>query len=82
MSKSRQVTYSQALTELEKIVGEIEAEEIDVDSLAEKVKRAAYLIKFCRSRLRGTEDEVKKALAEVEEEQGGEGRAEVEIDGY
>jgi exodeoxyribonuclease VII small subunit len=67
---------------LEKIVGEIEAEEIDVDTLAEKVKRAAYLIKFCRSRLRGAEEEVKKALAEMEEEQGGEGGTEEEIDGY
>lgn len=82
MSKSRQRTYSQALTELEKIVGEMESEEIDVDVLTEKVKRAAYLIKFCRSRLRSTEDEVKKALAQIEEEQSGADGAEEEIDGY
>jgi len=82
VSKSRQRTYSQALTELEKIVGEMESEEIDVDVLTEKVKRAAYLIKFCRSRLRSTEDEVKKALAQIEEEQSGADGAEEEIDGY
>ncbi len=82
MGKSRQITYSQALTELEKIVGEMESEEIDVDVLAEKVKRAAYLIKFCKSRLRGTEEEIKKALAEIEEEQAGGGGAEEEVDGY
>jgi len=70
------------LTELEKIVGEMESEEIDVDVLTEKVKRAAYLIKFCRSRLRSTEDEVKKALAQIEEEQSGADGAEEEIDGY
>jgi exodeoxyribonuclease VII small subunit len=82
VSKSRQRTYSQALTELEKIVGEMESEEIDVDVLTEKVKRAAYLIKFCRSRLRSTEDEVKKALAQIEEEQSGADGAAEEIDGY
>ncbi len=82
MGKGRQITYSQALTELEKIVGEMESEEIDVDVLAEKVKRAAYLIKFCKSRLRGTEEEVKKALAEMEEEQAGGGGAEEKVDGY
>ena len=67
MSKSRQLTYSQALTELEEIVSKIESEEIDIDVLAEKVKRAAYLIQFCRGKLRATEDEVKKSLSELKE---------------
>ncbi|PKL51407.1 MAG: exodeoxyribonuclease VII small subunit [Nitrospira bacterium HGW-Nitrospira-1] len=65
MSKSKQLTYSQALTELEEIISEIESEEINVDVLAEKVRRAAYLIKFCKDRLRNTEEEVKKALSEI-----------------
>jgi len=67
VSKSRQMTYSLALTELEQIINEIESEEINVDVLAEKVKRAAYLIKFCKDRLRNTEREVKKVLSEIEE---------------
>lgn len=67
MSKSRQMTYSLALTELEEIISEIESEEINVDILAEKVKRATYLIKFCKGRLRNTEEEVKKVLSEIEE---------------
>jgi exodeoxyribonuclease VII small subunit len=72
MSKGKQITYSQALTELEKIVGEIESEEIDVDAVAEKVKRAAFLITLCRSRLKDTGEEVKKVLAGMEENTGGE----------
>lgn len=67
MSKSKQLTYSLALTELEEIISEIESEEINVDILAEKVKRATYLIKFCKGRLRNTEEEVKKVLSEIEE---------------
>jgi len=70
------------LSELEKIIGEIESEDTDLDVLSEKVKRAAYLIKFCRGRLRSTEEEVKKALSEIEEGTGSEGSSEKEIRGY
>jgi len=67
VSRNRQLTYSQALTELEEIIAEIESEEINIDSLAEKVKRATYLIKICKSRLRNTEEEVKKVLSGIDE---------------
>jgi exodeoxyribonuclease VII small subunit len=67
MAKSRELTYSQALNELEKIVAEIETEEVDVDALAEKIKRASFLITFCKGKLRTAEDEVKKVLSEMEE---------------
>ena len=66
MSKNRKMTYSLALTELEQIINEIESEEINVDVLAEKVKKAACLIKFCKDRLRNTEEEVSKVLSEIE----------------
>jgi len=68
MAKSRELTYSQALNELEKIVAEIESEEVDVDALAEKIKRASFLITFCKGKLRTAEDEVKKVLSEIEEQ--------------
>jgi len=55
------------LTELQQIINEIESEEINVDVLAEKVRKAAYLIKFCKDRLRNTDKEVKKVLSEIEE---------------
>jgi exodeoxyribonuclease VII small subunit len=55
------------LTELEEIINEIESEEINIDVLAARVKRASYLIKFCKGRLRNTEEEVKKVLSEIEE---------------
>lgn len=82
MGKVKQITYSQALSELEKIVGEIESEKIDVDLLAEKVKRAAYLIKFCRTRLRSTEEEVKKAMDELNGTEEAAKASEEETDGY
>jgi exodeoxyribonuclease VII small subunit len=67
MAEKKKLTYSQAIGELEKIINEIEAESVDVDVLGEKVKRAIYLIKFCKSNLRTTEEEVKKVLSDIEE---------------
>jgi exodeoxyribonuclease VII small subunit len=65
--KSEQMTYGAAIGELERIVAEIEGENVDVDALAEKVKRASVLIAFCRGRLRETEVEVKNVLADIED---------------
>jgi len=52
------------LTETEAILSEIEAQEVDIDTLAEKVRRASELIAFCRARLRQTQDDVDKVFTE------------------
>ena len=69
MSEKKKLNYTKAIAELEQIINEIETESIDVDVLTERVKRAAYLIKFCRGNLRTTEEEVKKALSDIDEKQ-------------
>ena len=63
---SEELTYKTAITELEEIVRDIESGEIDVDVLAEKVRRSKELIKFCRDRLKGTQDEVSKLLVDFD----------------
>lgn len=68
MPKNRELTYSQALKELEKIVTDIESEEVDIDILAEKIKRASQILTFCKGKLKTAEDEVKKVLAEIDDE--------------
>ncbi len=65
MSKS--ITYRQAIEELETIVSEIENEEISVDELSEKVKRASQLIVLCKTKLTKTEEEVSKVLEEMKQ---------------
>jgi exodeoxyribonuclease VII small subunit len=67
-AKKKELSYSEAMAELEAIVGGIESEAIDVDSLAEQIKRAQYLIGFLKGRLRSTEEEVKKVLSGLEKE--------------
>ena len=46
------LTYDKAYTELKAIAQQIDNESITVDVLAQKVKRAADLIKYCQEKLR------------------------------
>ncbi len=66
MNEEKELTYAEALAELEKIIKEMESGEIDVDTLTEKVKRADYLYKFCLSRLKKVEDEVQSIMENIE----------------
>jgi len=70
MRNNKKLTYNQAIDELEGIIEEIETESIDVDALANKVKRAAHLINLCKNNLRNTEKEVKKTLTEIDKKSG------------
>ncbi|MFQ3573377.1 MAG: exodeoxyribonuclease VII small subunit [Thermodesulfovibrionales bacterium] len=60
MKSHKDLTYLKALNELKEIVSNIESQEIDIDVLTEKVKRATELINFCRHKLRSTEEEIDK----------------------
>jgi len=68
MTKEREVGYAEALAELEVILGELESDDVDVDTLAHHVARAATLIELCRERIGNArlriEDVVKKLDAE------------------
>jgi len=63
---SEEITYTEAFEELQGIVSEIEQGEISVDELSEKVKRAAQLIKICKTKLTTTEEDVNKILKELD----------------
>lgn len=65
---NKKLTYSTALEELENIIQEIENEEISIDDLSLKVKRASKLLKFCKEKLRSTEEDINAILGEMETE--------------
>lgn len=60
------LTYEAAYQELAFIAREIENESVSVDVLAQKVKRASDLITFCQTKLKSTEAEVNKIIAQME----------------
>ncbi|MCK5028553.1 MAG: exodeoxyribonuclease VII small subunit [Bacteroidales bacterium] len=64
----KEISYSEAIIELENILKEFEDGEPDIDNLSEKVKRVSVLISLCKKKLKHTEDEVQKILDNIETE--------------
>ena len=56
------VIYEQAVSELEAIVRKMENDQLDIDTLAEQLKRAKSLIQLCKDKLTKTDDEIRKIL--------------------
>ncbi len=61
MAKEKQ-SYKEAVIEIENILELIENEELDIDELSVKVKRASTLIKTCKQKLMDTQKEVESIL--------------------
>ena len=61
-----EIGYADALAELESILEEIEDDAVDVDVLAARVKRAAQLLRVCRSRINAAKVEVTQIVAELD----------------
>lgn len=61
MAKKDQ-SYTSAIQELEKILDKLESGDMDVDVLAEEIKRASALLKLCKDKLYKTDAEIKKIL--------------------
>jgi len=56
------LTFDKAFSDLSKLVNLIEDDKIQVDTLSEKVKEANELIKFCETRLRTIDKEIKGSI--------------------
>lgn len=60
----RDFSYTEAMAEIERIMTKLRGESVDVDTLTAEVKRASELIDKCKSKLRTTEEEVRKLFNE------------------
>lgn len=60
------LSYTQAVTELEKIIGMMQSDRCDIDTLSHYTRRATELIAACRSRLTATDRELRDILATLE----------------
>lgn len=61
---AKKETYQQAMERLEKIVRQIDNNELDIDMLGEKIKEANDIIVFCSEKLTKADREVEKLLKE------------------
>ena len=57
-----EIKYEVAVRELERIVEQMENNELDIDVMGDRLKKAQKLLKLCRDRLTKADQEVKKIL--------------------
>lgn len=66
MSKQKN-TYTDAVSELETILHELENnQEVNMDLISEKIKRAAFLMEFCKKQLHELDVELEKMLEQLD----------------
>jgi len=66
---TEEIRFGEAIEELESILNRVEAEEIDIDDLAEELKKAAELLEVCRGKIRKAELEVTQIVQALEEDE-------------
>ncbi|HKH49019.1 MAG TPA: exodeoxyribonuclease VII small subunit [Thermoanaerobaculia bacterium] len=62
-------SFRAAMDELEGILERIEGEEVDIDRLAEELRRAAWLLELCRGKIRKAEVEVTQIVQSLEKDE-------------
>ncbi|MBQ9146799.1 MAG: exodeoxyribonuclease VII small subunit [Rikenellaceae bacterium] len=67
-TKKQEVSYAEAMAEVEQILARFSSRQMDVDTLAAEVKRATELIAQCKERLMRAEREVNEVLGTEQEE--------------
>lgn len=65
-SETEAIGYAAALTELDGILRELDGDEVDVDVLGTRVRRAAELLRVCRDRIASARFDVEQVVAELE----------------
>jgi exodeoxyribonuclease VII small subunit len=63
--KTENLSYENAFNELKSILDELQNDEVSVDVLTEKVKRASELLTFCNKQLRLTEKEISAVIKDL-----------------
>lgn len=59
--------FTAAMRELESILQRIEGDELDIDRLAEELRRATALLELCRGKIRRAELEVTEIVQKLEQ---------------
>lgn len=60
------VGFGEAMRELEAILARVEGDDVDIDRLAEELRRAAELLELCRGKIRKAELEVSAIVQQLE----------------
>lgn len=61
-----ELSYTQATSELDAILRNMQSDNCDIDLLTAYTRRATELLRECRRRLQATDEELKAILADLE----------------
>ena len=62
------LTYTQAVNELEEIVKKMQSPDCSIDNLSQYTARSLQLLKVCKAKLTATDQELKKVLDEMSDD--------------
>lgn len=66
---SEKFSYTKTLKELQDILSELESDDVEIDRIADNVRKSVSLIKALREKLRKTETEIKEIVKEFDDKQ-------------
>ena len=67
MEENTQMTYTQAVTELEQLVQKMQDPQCSIDHLTDYTKRCKQLLDFCRKKLTEADTQLQQILADMQD---------------
>lgn len=67
MEENTQMTYTQAVTELEQLVQKMQDPQCSIDHLTDYTKRSKQLLDICRKKLTEADTQLQQILADMQE---------------
>ena len=67
-TSSDNLSYTQAIAELEQLVARLQNPQCEIDKLREYTARALQLIQYCKTKLSETDNDLKKLLEDLSQD--------------
>ncbi len=68
MESNNEMTYTQAVTELEELVKKMQDPQCSIDNLTGYTKRSKQLLDICRKKLTEADEQLKQVLATIQQQ--------------
>ena len=68
MKETNEMTYTQAVTELEQLVQKMQDPQCSIDNLTDYTKRSKQLLDICRKKLTEADEQLKQILATIQQQ--------------
>ena len=66
MEQTNEMTYTQAVSELEQLVQKMQDPQCSIDNLSEYTRRSKQLLDICRKKLTAADEQLMQILADIQ----------------